>query len=318
MKAIFFGGLLMSIALLTGVNAFAGPSMLRISCEGEDSKAEVEINGKFRGECPIDIQVPAGTLQLQVRKKVDAERERLYSEEFRIGEDSVKKVEVRLGAPRSNPKTVATLRSGAQQGNPEAMYRLGRLYATGDTIAEDQGQAFTWYRKAADAGNARAMVAVARSYANGRGTQEDPKQAQPWYQKAADAGNADGMMHLHDCYKEGECSLPKNLELAALWAGKAIEAEKKSAQSGDADAMLELGFNYLIGRGVRQDDAAAAQWFRSAAEAGRVNAMRYLGGMYAKGKGVPLDKDLSVQWYRKAAAWGDKASIDGLAAMGIR
>ncbi len=117
-KSIFARSLFASFALLAGTGAFAGPSMLRIACEGEDVRAEVEINGKFRGECPLDIQVPAGTVQLAVRKKAGAEKERLFTDEFRIGDDTIKKVEVRLGASQWNAKTLAAIRKGAEQGVP--------------------------------------------------------------------------------------------------------------------------------------------------------------------------------------------------------
>ncbi len=318
MKSIFARSLFASFALLAGTGAFAGPSMLRIACEGEDVRAEVEINGKFRGECPLDIQVPAGTVQLTLRKKVDAEKERLFTDEFRIGDDTIKKVEVHLGGARLNASTVAAIRKGAEQGVAEAMYRLGRLYADGVSLSKDNALAFNWYRKAAGAGNSKAMASVASAHSNGRGTPKDPGQGEIWYQKAADAGSSDAMSHLYSCYKEGRCGLPKNQEMADRWIRKAIDLQTKAAQAGDEEAMFDVGVNYLKGRGVAQDNARAAQWFRRAADAGQINAMWFMGSLYENGEGVPEDRELAIQWYRKAAALGDKASIDALAAMGIQ
>jgi formylglycine-generating enzyme required for sulfatase activity len=69
---------------------------MRITCEGDDVGAEVLINGKFRGECPIDIVVPEGRLKLVVRKEVDADHEKIFEQDIRMAEDSAKKVEVVL------------------------------------------------------------------------------------------------------------------------------------------------------------------------------------------------------------------------------
>jgi len=95
MKAI--GPVLLSLALLTSSSAYA-QSMLRVACAAGDIGAEVSVNGKFKGECPIDIQVVPGSIKLRVEKKGDALREYLFEQEFRIGDGVVKKVDVILAA----------------------------------------------------------------------------------------------------------------------------------------------------------------------------------------------------------------------------
>ena len=87
--------------IVAGTLAFASgaqaqKSALRIVCEGDDVGAEVSVNGKFRGECPLDIGVAPGTIKLRVEKKGDALRERVFEQEIRMGEGTAKKVEVRL------------------------------------------------------------------------------------------------------------------------------------------------------------------------------------------------------------------------------
>ena len=77
--------------------ALAQSSMLRVACEGNDVGAEISINGKFKGECPLDIQVGPGTMQLRMVKKVDTLRERVFEQDIRMGEGVVKKIEARLG-----------------------------------------------------------------------------------------------------------------------------------------------------------------------------------------------------------------------------
>jgi hypothetical protein len=51
-------------------------------------------------------------------------------------------------------------------------------------------------------------------------------------------------------------------------------------------AQNNLGWMYLNGKGVAQDDAEAAQWYRKAAEQGFADAQNMLGWMYQNGQGV--------------------------------
>ena len=73
------------------------------------------------------------------------------------------------------------------------------------------------------------------------------------------------------------------------------------AEQGDADAQTLLGIMYSEGRGVLQDDAAAAKWIRRAAEQGYADAQHLLGIMYGEGRGVLQDDAAAAKWYRLAA-----------------
>jgi len=91
------------LALAAFTNTCLADSMLRITCAGEDAGAEVYIDGKFKGECQVDIKVPEGMLKLRVQKAVDAEHEpRLFEQDIRMGEGVVKKLEAKLGAAQPN------------------------------------------------------------------------------------------------------------------------------------------------------------------------------------------------------------------------
>ena len=73
------------------------------------------------------------------------------------------------------------------------------------------------------------------------------------------------------------------------------------ANQGDADAQYNLGVMYANGRGVLQDYAEAAYWYRLAADQGLSQAQYNLGLMYAKGEGVPENDAEAVEWFRLAA-----------------
>ena len=92
-----------AFAGLSGVALAQGSgSMVRVSCEGASAGAAVTINGKFKGDCPLDAEVPAGTVELRAIKAVDAERERVFFTSFGIGDGVVKRVEVQLGPTQLN------------------------------------------------------------------------------------------------------------------------------------------------------------------------------------------------------------------------
>lgn len=78
-------------------------SILRISCDGDDVGAEVQIDGKFKGECPLDISVGSGSLRIKVTKKSDSEHEpQIFEQEIRLGEGVVKKLEVSFAPAKLN------------------------------------------------------------------------------------------------------------------------------------------------------------------------------------------------------------------------
>ena len=52
---------------------------------------------------------------------------------------------------------------------------------------------------------------------------------------------------------------------------------------------------YAKGKGVPQDHAEAARWFRKAAEQGHASAQYNLGIMHANGEGVPQDHAEAVR-----------------------
>ena len=81
-------------------------------------------------------------------------------------------------------------------------------------------------------------------------------------------------------------------------------ATKKDAESGDAEAQLNLGVMYNNGEGVPQDYAEALKWFRLAADQGYAIAQNNLGVMYESGEGVPQDYAEALKWYRLAADQG--------------
>ena len=80
--------------------------------------------------------------------------------------------------------------------------------------------------------------------------------------------------------------------LAAYKAGDyqtALAEWRPLAEAGDVNAQTMLGLVYAEGKGVPQEHAEAAKWFRRAATRGHAEAQFALGVLYGLGKGVPQD-----------------------------
>jgi len=101
MKSVYISTLLV-VALVAFADVYAADSTLSVTCKGDDVGADVLVNGKFKGECPVDVLVPEGKLKLKVQQKVDASSKRIFEQEIRIGENVIKTIEVLLGAPQRN------------------------------------------------------------------------------------------------------------------------------------------------------------------------------------------------------------------------
>jgi len=67
---------------------------------------------------------------------------------------------------------------------------------------------------------------------------------------------------------------------------------------------IQLGAEYLTGRGIQQDLAQSAYWYERAANAGDPLAQNQIGYYYQAGIGVQQDSVRAAQWYQRAADGG--------------
>ena len=63
---------------------------------------------------------------------------------------------------------------------------------------------------------------------------------------------------------------------------------------------VELGFKYITGKGIKQDDFKAFKFFQKACDLNDGSGCSNLGLMYKKGKGVKQDDFKAVKFYQKA------------------
>ena len=91
----------------------------------------------------------------------------------------------------------------------------------------------------------------------------------------------------------------------------ALRLLRPLAGQGNPQAQAYLGFMYIEGRGVPQDDAEAVKWLRLSAEQGYAEAQSNLGVMYAEGQGVPQDLEQALKWFIIGDALGEKEAKRG-------
>jgi TPR repeat protein len=158
--------------------------------------------------------------------------------------------------PAPDPKlklAIEALHQAVGQGNAEARYRLGMLYANGEGVELDQVKGAELVAAAAKQGHAAAQATLGWMYANGYGVNHDDAQARTWYQRAADKGDIKAAYTLGTIYRFGQLGVEKNGEQAVHWYLIA-------ANQGLAAAQFALGRLLMDGKLVPQDEATALQW----------------------------------------------------------
>jgi TPR repeat protein/uncharacterized membrane protein YhaH (DUF805 family) len=195
----------------------------------------------------------------------------------------------------------------AEQGDPDAQYKLGVMYADGQGVVKNEHTAVQWFQKAAEQNNASAQNALGYMYDNGRSVIKNERTAVEWYQKAADQGFANAQYNLGFMYANGR-GVVKNERTAIQWF-------QKAADQGYAEAQYNLGIMYDNGRGVIKNERTAVEWYQKAADQGIAVAQNALGYMYDNGRSVIKNERTAVEWYKKAAEQGDAVAQNNLGLM---
>jgi len=87
---------------------------------------------------------------------------------------------------------------------------------------------------------------------------------------------------------------------------------QESAEKGDVNSQMALGFLYQKGLGVELDYSKAVAWWERASKQGNIEAMRLVARAYLQsGPGVKQNVEKGLTWYRKAAEGNDmQAQLD--------
>ena len=196
------------------------------------------------------------------------------------------------GSQAERERLLSETKSEAEQGNPDAQYRLGSMYSKGILVKQDCSEALRWYLKSAEQGNPDAQYRLGSMYYKGAGVQQDYSEAFRWQLKAAEQGNqyAQCFLGIMYCYGQG---VQQDYSEALSWT-------RKAAEQGNCDAEHNLGIIYRDGLGIAPDYGEALRWYKRAADRGNHDAENCLGEMYSEGQGVPQDYAEALKWYRRS------------------
>lgn len=213
---------------------------------------------------------------------------------------------------------VESVRKRAEAGDAAAQRNLGYRYSLGVDVKKDESLAFEWTKKAAEQGDAKAMFNLANDYAKGQGVVADAAEALGWYRKAAAGWRelvANGGVQAGDC----QALVITGMDLLGEEGVSGVRAPELglefleiAALAGDAPTQAELGLRYMLGDGVPQDMAKAAEWWRKAADGGECRAMLWLGTAYERGDGVEKDDCKAKEYWERSHAAGWLAATEKL------
>jgi TPR repeat protein len=88
--------------------------------------------------------------------------------------------------PKDMSQAAEWFGKAAALGSPEAMNRIGEMWAARLNGTPDSKEAANWYRKAANKGSAAAQYHLGLGYAKGEGVRANPVEAWKWLQLAAE------------------------------------------------------------------------------------------------------------------------------------
>ena len=165
--------------------------------------------------------------------------------------------------------SLTSLQYAAEGGHPVAQWKLGRMYADGDGVTQDDLRAFEYFSRVANAHAedspsapqaaivANAFVALGRYYLNGipnSKIKSDPDRAREMFSYAASYfGNADAQYDLARLYLKGVGSSRDDFRYGARWLGLA-------AQKGQHQAQALLGQMLFNGDQLPRQAARGLMW----------------------------------------------------------
>lgn len=272
---------------------FIGIAALCLAAWGCDrSRPETEESPKARSTAANEaLARPAPTNDLERSaprvQKSDAEAQYELGLRYQEGD----------GVPMDKEKAVACFRRAAEQGNAAAQNRMGIAYSTGDGVPTNSVEAVKWYRRAAEQGDVDGEHRLGIMYEIGEGVDKDDTESVKWIRKAAEQGDAYGQAALGDAYRDGR-GVVGNFSEAVKWYRKVIDQSRGAAEQGEVSAQCLLGRCYAD----MNEKAEAVKWYRRAAEQGNFISQFNLGWYYMKGEGVPEDDIEALKWLNIAAA----------------
>jgi hypothetical protein len=117
----------------------------------------------------------------------------------------------------------------AEEGNADAQFCVGRLYANGFGVAMNDDLALQWYGRAAEQGHSEAQLNLGLMHANGWGVPMNDEEAVNWYRMAAEQGYVEAQTNLAKSYQKGR-GVEQSLVEAYVWNHIALQLGNLNAK----------------------------------------------------------------------------------------
>ena len=226
---------------------------------------------------------------------------------------------------KEQEKSYMKLKKQAEDGDPEAMYKIGEAFLHGKGVKKDKQLGMKWIDEAAEKGNADALFYKAEyMFVNRKKTESIQL-----YNAAAYAGSLDAMYKLGLLYKIGMILKP-DIEKAIMWFEKAFQKGFVRAGIALGDCYLDCGkfkeaLSYYCSNMIKNNTEALAKagslmiahgdpkegvefLNRAASDLNNpygVSAALALGNHYYSGTILKRDKLKAYEYYLMAAGKGD-------------
>ena len=180
--------------------------------------------------------------------------------------------------PPTSDTSLTSLQYAAEGGHPIAQWKLGRMYADGNGVLQDDLRAFEYFSRIANAHAedspsapqsaivANAFVALGRYYLSGipnSKVKSDPERAREMFSYAASYfGNADAQYDLARLYLRGAGASRDDFRYGARWLGLA-------AQKGQHQAQAMLGQMLFNGDQLPRQAARGLMWLTLARDSAK-------------------------------------------------
>lgn len=171
----------------------------------------------------------------------------------------------------SNNNTPTTSSQPAKTYSAKAAKAPGtEEFLKGRALAKEKklNEALDMFIQAAEKGNATAMTYAGMYFCNGYGgIKIDVTKGIDYLTKAADMGDDWAQVNLGRAYMNPQYGLERDLD-------KGLKYFMAAAEKKNGDAMLYMGYNYEVGRGVKKDKEKALEWYDKAVKAGNKAAAK--------------------------------------------
>jgi hypothetical protein len=192
-------------------------------------------------------------------------RKQTATEAFRSGARALSAGDMKGG--------VTALEYAAANGHAAAQWKLGRMYAVGEGVKQDDVRAFEYFRDIA-------------------GAHADESPGTPQARFVANAFVSLGGYYLDGIANSYVKPDPDRARDMFAYA---------ASYYGDPDAQYQLGRMYLDGVGGGKEPRQAARWLQLSANKGQYQAQAVLGALLFKGDGVPRQAARGLMWLTLAS-----------------